>query len=126
MIFNFSRKHGFTLIELLIVLAIVSVLSGLIIPSVSNWLTQTNESAEIANLKSFINKVRFQAFSKGSQQHIEVDVRRIKLADSDQVIDFNEIQCNQTKLTISPLGATQPNSIECGRSGRIRTISFEE
>ena len=125
MIFNFNRRTGFTLIELLIVLAIVSVLSGLIIPSVNNWLTQTNESSEIANLKSFVNQVRFQAFSKGSEQRIELKGRQANLIDSEQSIEFSEIRCNPVNLKITPLGAMQPMRIECGRSGRVRTISFD-
>lgn len=125
MIYSFSHKSGFTLIELLIVLAIVSVLSGLIIPSVNNWLSQTNESAEIANLKSFVNKARFQAFSKGNRQQIEVEGSRVRLSESDQSIEFAEIRCNQISITISPLGAMQPSNIECGRPGRIRTVSFD-
>ncbi len=53
MLKKIKNKKGFTLIELIVVIAIISVLAAIIIPSVSANITRANEARDLANARAY-------------------------------------------------------------------------
>ena len=46
------NKKGFTLIELIVVIAILAILALVLVPSISNYVTEANKSKDLANVRS--------------------------------------------------------------------------
>jgi len=45
-------KKGFTLIELIVVIAILAILAAILIPSLTNYITQATEARDLANARA--------------------------------------------------------------------------
>lgn len=48
----FKKAKGFTLIELIVVIAILAILAAILIPSITNYITQANISKDQSNARS--------------------------------------------------------------------------
>lgn len=46
------NKKGFTLIELIVVIAILAILAAILIPSLTNYLTESNKAKNLTNARS--------------------------------------------------------------------------
>ena len=51
------NKKGFTLIELIVVIAILAILALILVPSISNYVTQANKSKDEANVRSVYSQL---------------------------------------------------------------------
>lgn len=77
---RYSQRHGFTLLELMIVVAIISALVALSVPSVARSRTQAREAQVIGFLRQYhIAQIQFQAAG-------------IKDTNSDSIGDFGTLQ----------------------------------
>lgn len=47
------NKKGFTLIELIVVIAILAILAGILIPSITGYISQATEAKNSANARSY-------------------------------------------------------------------------
>ena len=52
-----KRVSGFTLVEMIIVMAIITVLLGLVVPMYFDFVERANETADITNMHNMINAV---------------------------------------------------------------------
>lgn len=53
----FKKTKGFTLIELIVVIAILAILAAILIPSITNYITQANNSKDLANARSIYSEI---------------------------------------------------------------------
>lgn len=51
------NKKGFTLIELIVVIAILAILAAILVPAIINYVSQANDSKNIANARSIYSEV---------------------------------------------------------------------
>jgi type IV pilus assembly protein PilA len=49
-------KKGFTLIELIVVIAILAILAAILIPSITNYITEAEEARDMANARSLYSE----------------------------------------------------------------------
>lgn len=50
-----KNKRGFTLVELIVVLAILAVLAGLLVPSLTGYIDKAKKAKSLANARGFLN-----------------------------------------------------------------------
>lgn len=53
-------KKGFTLIELIVVIAILAILAAILIPSLTNYLDESNKAKNLANARSAYSELMLQ------------------------------------------------------------------
>ena len=49
------NNNGFTLVELIVVLAILAVLAGLLVPSLTGYINKAKKAKSLANARGFLN-----------------------------------------------------------------------
>jgi len=49
-------KKGFTLIELIVVIAILAILAAILIPSITNYVSQANRNVALANARTKVSE----------------------------------------------------------------------
>ena len=49
------KNNGFTLVELIVVLAILAVLAGLLVPSLTGYIDKAKKAKSLANARGFLN-----------------------------------------------------------------------
>ena len=49
------KRNGFTLVELIVVLAILAVLAGLLVPSLTGYIDKAKKAKSLANARGFLN-----------------------------------------------------------------------
>mgnify|MGYP001156597056 CR=1 FL=1 len=93
-----KNKKGFTLIELVVVVAILSVLALLIVPNVTNRISEAKEAVLEANIKVINNAIKMYYAEQGDYPEIGEaeggnDVEKLldKL-QKDGYLDENEVE----------------------------------
>ena len=66
-----TNKKGFTLMEMLIVVAIIAILVAIAIPTMTNALEQSRESADAANIRAAYAEVMTAELTEGAAQFQE-------------------------------------------------------
>lgn len=74
-----NKHKGFTLVELIVVLAVLAVLAGLLVPSLTGYIDKAKKAKSLANAKGFLNAAQTvcselyaldrQALCNGGDQH---------------------------------------------------------
>ncbi len=80
-------KSGFTLIELLVVLAIISVLAGLILPSLSKAREMGRRAVCLNNLKQIFLALDMYAADNGDYYPVAASVPSLHLNDDPRICD---------------------------------------
>ncbi len=62
---NLKRKCAFTLIELVVVISILAILSGVLVPRVSNHMKAARDARRLADIKAIRNAVEQYHMDKG-------------------------------------------------------------
>ena len=104
-----DRKHAFTLIELLMVIAIIGILAGILIPTVSAVKRQANVAASKSQLSQYVNAIQLFKGEYGYYPFLE--------AHNDNGENINDLSDNFIE-TLSGRDATNGNSESVGVNRR--------
>ena len=108
-----DRKNAFTLIELLMVIAIIGVVAGILIPTVSAVKRQANVAASKSQLSQYVNAIQLFKGEYGFYPFADAHVNSGK--------NINDLSDNFIE-TLSGRDATNSNSKSVG--GNRRRIAF--
>ncbi len=59
-------KKGFTLIELIVVIAILAILAAILIPSITNYISEAEDARDLANARSHYSELVLIAATGGT------------------------------------------------------------
>jgi type IV fimbrial biogenesis protein FimT len=90
-----KQSFGFTVIELLIVLAIISILSAISIPSVVKWRQNHQLNSATRGIQSMIQRLRIQAMKEKSSVSI---IFNAATNDYEARITMRGVEGGRTKL----------------------------
>lgn len=109
---HFFNKYGFTLTELLIVLAIVSILATLTVPSYSHYLYKTRRADAVASLLQIhLAQEQWRAqHGQYSQTLVELGWQNGDSADRHYQLDLEWLQNGQWRATAKPVGIQSGDS----------------
>ena len=110
-----DRKNAFTLIELLMVIAIIGILAGILIPTVSAVKRQANVAASKSQLSQYVNAIQLfkgeYGFYPFADAHVNTD------GNIDSLPDINSLSDNFI-VTLSGRDATDGGSESFGDNRR--------
>ena len=102
---------GFTLVELIIAVGMMSVLSGLILPSFLNWIRIEKVNSYTRELKEYFRVIKLDARRWGSSCLVDIN----SIAHNGVLNDKNyygfEVTCSDRPNTINTLAPALNNSI---------------
>ena len=104
-----DRKNAFTLIELLMVIAIIGILAGILIPTVSAVKRQANVAASKSQLSQYVNAIQLFKGEYGFYPFAD--------AHEDLGKNINDLSDDFTK-TLSGRDTTNGNSVSVGDNRR--------
>lgn len=81
------KSKGFTMIELLIAIAVLTVLTGLLVPSVSKYCRKAKESQYIAEARQVFDAVKFYLLEKDEAGELDGMTVYIDLMLEPQISD---------------------------------------
>lgn len=108
------KLKGFTLIELMIVMAIVSLLMGLVGPLAINSFEKATAKQELLSVKNWLEKISYRSFSTGHKHVLTLSGKQAKL-----FILKNELEPISSKAFDALF--FQPQEIEFSKNGFSNT-----
>lgn len=66
---NPQRHRGFTLIELIVVISILAILSGVLVPRVTNHMKSARDARRLTDIKAVRNAIESYFMDKGEYPH---------------------------------------------------------
>ena len=101
-----KKKKGFTLIELMAVIAIIAILAVVLVPTVSGYITRSNKTAVITQVRTIVNAVEsYNATSTsgindndqlGSPTGIDTAAKKLVNAELIAAGDINKLNTSVT------------------------------
>jgi len=101
-----KQLAGYTIIEMIIVLAIVAILTGILVPVLSNYLPNVQLNGAARNLMADLRLAQEKAITEQDQYALRFDTpshgsyQIIHLQDSDEEVDFTRDLPRNGRLTI--------------------------
>ncbi len=106
-----NKSAGFTLVELIISIGMMSVLSGLVLPSFLNWIRTEKVNSYTRELKEYFRVVKLNSRRWGSSCQININ----SLAHNGVLNDKNyygyDVSCSGRPTTINNMAPALNNSI---------------
>ena len=113
---NFKRKinkapSGFTLVELIIAVGMMSILSGLMLPSFLNWIREEKVNSYTRELREYFRVVKLDARRWGSSCQININTISHNGVSKGKNYYGYQVKCGDSSTTINNLAPKINNSI---------------
>ena len=105
------KSFGFTIVELIIAVGIVSIFSGLILPSFLNWIRSEQINSYTRELREYLRVVRLDARRWGSICNINTNSISYNSVPNDKNYYGYDVNCSGKSRTINSLAPAINNSI---------------
>ena len=111
-----SSASGFTLIEALIVVAIIAILGGIAVPTVSSAMSQYDVNTASQQVASTIRSARFQAVGKNTALRVRFNY---PAAGQYQIVDLSNNALDEIQLLPSGITFVSPTDVQITTTGRM-------
>ncbi|WP_022945999.1 type II secretion system protein [Pseudoalteromonas ruthenica] len=123
-------KKGFTLIELIVVMAIVSLLVGLVGPFTIGSVERANAQAEALTLQNYFKRLSYLAYASQSPKQIELKTNTLKVLN----VQTNEVKSRQFEyisfetgtLMLNKYGFFTPSTVSISYRKVEKTIDLNK
>ena len=110
--FTLNKKSlGFTLVELIIVVGMISIFSGLMLPSFLNWIRTEKVNSYTRELREYLRVVRLNARRWGAICTISTNYISHNGVSNDKNYYGYDVSCSGESRTINSLAPAINNSI---------------
>ena len=106
-----NESAGFTLVELIISIGIMSVLSGLVLPSFLNWIRTEKVNSYTRELKEYFRVVKLNSRRWGSSCQININSITHNGVLNDKNYYGYDVECSGRPKTINNMAPALNNSI---------------
>lgn len=86
-------KKLFTLIELIVVIVVMGILAAIVVPNISSWQGEANESAIVSNMRNLQTSVDMYVL----ENHNQLPVKEITPFEPQPLIDFEKLHPEYTR-----------------------------
>ena len=120
--FNQEKNNslGFTIVELIIVVGIISIFSGLALPSFLNWIRIEKVNSYTRELREYFRVVRLNARRWGSICDINTNIITYNGVQNDKNYYGFSVSCRNNSIGINSLAPPINNSIFQISSNNLR------
>ena len=120
--FNQEKNNslGFTIVELIIVVGMISILSGLALPSFLNWIRIEKVNSYTRELREYFRVVRLNARRWGSICDINTNIIPYNGVQNDKNYYGFSVSCRNNSIGINSLAPPINNSIFQISSNNLR------
>ena len=115
-----NNSLGFTIVELIIVVGMISILSGLALPSFLNWIRIEKVNSYTRELREYFRVVRLNARRWGSICDIKTNIIPYNGVQNDKNYYGFSVSCRNNSIGINSLAPPINNSIFQISSNNIR------
>ena len=106
-----NESAGFTLVELIISIGMMSVLSGLVLPSFLNWIRTEKVNSYTRELKEYFRVVKLNSRRWGSSCQININSITHNGVLNDKNYYGYDVECSGRPKTINNMAPALNNSI---------------
>ena len=115
-----NNSSGFTIVELIIVVGMISILSGLALPSFLNWIRIEKVNSYTRELREYFRVVRLNARRWGSICDINTNIISYNGVQNDKNYYGFSVSCRNNSIGINSLAPPIHNSIFQISSNNLR------
>ena len=106
-----NKSFGFTIVELIIVVGMISIFSGLMLPSFLNWIRTEQVNSYTRELREYLRVVRLDARRWGSICNVNTNSISYNSVPNDKNYYGYDVSCSGQSRTINSLAPAINNSI---------------
>ena len=106
-----NKSFGFTIVELIIVVGMISIFSGLMLPSFLNWIRTEQINSYTRELREYLRVVRLDARRWGSICNVNTNSISYNSVPNDKNYYGYDVSCSGQPRTINSLAPAINNSI---------------
>ena len=108
---NKNNSSGYTVVELIIVVGMISIFSGLALPSFLNWIRLEKVNAYTRELREYFRVVRLNARRWGSSCEVDTNLISYNGVPNDRNYYGFSVLCRDNSQSINALAPAINNSI---------------
>ena len=106
-----NKSFGFTIVELIIVVGMISIFSGLMLPSFLNWIRTEQVNSYTRELREYLRVVRLDARRWGSICNVNTNSISYNSVPNDKNYYGYDVSCSGQSRAINSLAPAINNSI---------------
>lgn len=106
-----NNSSGFTIVELIIVVGMISIFSGLALPSFLNWIRIEKVNSYTRELREYFRVVRLNARRWGSICDVNTNIIPYNGVQNDKNFYGYSVSCSNNSIGINSLAPSINNSI---------------